>query len=352
MSRSKNVVQIPPKIDEYSLLLNHAVEATANSHNAVKSSWLVLFSGGAVIVLSAFHSELKCFAPIIGANTTADSMCRNQPSSFDLTTTTLASFIYVLTFIRFYIGDIRLFDIRYSEIFKLAKDYYEKCSKVGSVNEKFSRDLCTEIFTAYSDRNLYKIENIFLIFQTLFIVFIALYTREAVNFLFLFTVLLFVNAAWLWFIALSGKTLIADKLYRVFPFLRDVPTISASLPQTASKFWAINNTIFSVLIISILIYIVTQYYNSDTNSGSLSNYQATYEALIIIAFLLALANSIIDLIFTWSFYFPQFGSAFASLASEQNLTQPHDFGVGTKVTKEVQDGPAAAPPPEHRLWFR
>src|SRR6202035_4043667 len=140
--------------------------AIENSHVAIKQVWVVLFAGGTFALINSFDTLLGC-AGIFDQR--ANNLCGGFPSKDKLAFWLLVSFylVYIMTFYRFYVGNIRVFDMRYIEVGKFISLLSEE--KYGaSADEKDT--LYRKFFTAIDDTGSRWWDSIFLIFKTLVII--------------------------------------------------------------------------------------------------------------------------------------------------------------------------------------
>jgi hypothetical protein len=90
-----------------------ASEAISNSHAGIKACWMIVFSAGTFAALSTMKDVL------IQAHWFNGTVPPDKYIDQNLWICPLLFMVFVGTFLRFHIGGVRVFDIRYSEIFKL-----------------------------------------------------------------------------------------------------------------------------------------------------------------------------------------------------------------------------------------
>jgi hypothetical protein len=193
-----------------------ASEAISNSHAGIKGCWMIVFSAGTFAALSTMKDVLIQVHWFNGTVPPDKHIDQHPLICF------LLFVVFVLTFLRFYIGGVRVFDIRYSEIFRLVNTELSEKLKDTSGFEQFARDSETfrllntedpkdskdlaefkksvangDIFkqtntesaedrfkqlVANSDQTVYKFEVVTLTFQSLIVVFLAFQIGDWLNF--------------------------------------------------------------------------------------------------------------------------------------------------------------------------
>jgi len=167
---------------------------------------------------------------------------------------TLVFTSFVLIFIRFYFGDNRHLDLGYEET-QYHHGLEHELKKYGGV---------------------YRITDIFiLITQGVFFYFLALHINDTRHYLYFYILLLGVNVIWLlfqfslsYFHKRNQEELLIDGMNRYTPVL----------------IWIINNFVFIVILASCVFY--------PKPTGTM------------IALIMTLFNSVIDLSLVWRYYFP------------------------------------------------
>jgi hypothetical protein len=215
-------------------------EAIANSHAAIKACWLIVFSAGTFAALSTINSMLLQYGLLRGVPP-ASAVPIAHPG---ICTALFA--VFVLTFLRFYVGDVRIFDIRYSEVFKLAN------SSIDHISDRADISRFTKL-VANSDRNLYKFEIVLLTFQTLIIVFLAFQISDWENFARAYTFLMVWNIAYLVLANLQSQLVIRPFFYEIFPGTEDIASIQAMFPMKASRIWIYNNSVAVVVLVCLML---------------------------------------------------------------------------------------------------
>ena len=277
-------------IEDTRLVRRYISEAILNSHAAIKSCWLVMFTAGTFAALTNLNAVLRCFG-VLGHP--ASAKC-----SFDepLLNYCLAFVIFFLTFARFYLGDVRLFDNRYSEVYKLVNDEIDLHGGKDAA-DRFSALL------AHNDRNMFKFEGIWLLFQTLMVVFLAYQIDAPSNFVTVYIVLLICNAIWLEIMNQLVEPTTSHTLAEIFPFTKkEARRLRARFPRIASNIWAVNNVCHAVALLFVQFLAV----------GALRSWGYPVQASILGAntplacLLICLSNCAVDFLLAWNLYFPRF----------------------------------------------
>lgn len=174
------------------------------------------------------------------------------PAFFNINTIVFTSFVFI--FIRFFFGDSRHLDLSYEET-----QYLHGLEKELKKYSGFKR--LSDILLLLTHGILFYL--------------MALHIDSIINYIALFILLLIFNIIWLF----------AQYLYsRASPYNIPELLIGNMDRYDPILYWAINN-FFSVILISIFLF-------------------WSYKYAHIIALLLTIANSIIDFIITWKYYFP------------------------------------------------
>lgn len=118
------------------LFRKFAGTAIENSHGAIKQVWVALFAGGTFALIKSFDELMGCagFFDRPGTCNGFLQKVHNCPSDrvYLLLLLFTLYFVYILTFYRFYVGNVRVFDMRYIEV--------GKCSRTNrSLKRKISR---------------------------------------------------------------------------------------------------------------------------------------------------------------------------------------------------------------------
>jgi hypothetical protein len=299
-----------------------ASEGIKNSHFAIKNCWLILFAGGTFALLNSFDHIIECRL----FKEAMDKFC--VESSFDskyFLLYLLLCCIYLLTFYRFYVGNVRVFDVRYNETFEFIKTIHEN-EKTKTPNEiKIEDDDYKSIFKLVDTWN--KVESIFLMAKTLMIIYLTVAVLNPFKFLLIYFSVLVFDIVWMIFF--SGPADLKDyfptKYFETFPSLANEPLkgqVQKMFPSYALKYWSRNNAVFALVIALIIIgysYHAWYVWPLDPNSER----RVALEILLFWCGAGAmLVNCLVDLVGTWTFYNPRYGMAHESVVADWNAKNP------------------------------
>jgi hypothetical protein len=149
------------------LFRKFAGTAIENSHGAIKQVWVALFAGGTFALIKSFDELMGCagFFDRPGTCNGFLQKVHDCPSDrvYLLFLLFTLYFVYILTFYRFYVGNVRVFDMRYIEVGKFVALLVDKQKKPEE------KDITYREFFEYIDKNS-RMESIYLIFKTLVII--------------------------------------------------------------------------------------------------------------------------------------------------------------------------------------
>lgn len=206
--------------------------AIENSHAALKQVWVALFAGGTFQLIRSFDNFMGCVratpAEIERAGKSLKDVCEiaylqgylvnippqsiNNPVPWSEIGLLLTLYlIYVLTFYRFYVGNIRVFDVRYIEIGKfvalLAEKLEAAAKKLGEASESKNngpaqkanaqKDQLYQQFFDYNNKQKRIGDSIFLMVKTLTIVGLTLEINNPFFFIVIYTVVLLLDLGWM-----------------------------------------------------------------------------------------------------------------------------------------------------------
>jgi hypothetical protein len=286
---------------EAQLVRTYISNSIANSHNAIKNCWLIVFSAGTFAALSALNVALRCEGYLVGA----PAICPAEPALWHSTVlnSLCGIIVFVLTFARFYLGDVRIFDEKYSEIYSLVLETIKARQDPLPLEEKQknllneSLDLFLKLLR-YNDARLLKFEGIWLIFQTQIIVFLAFQINDPYNFFTIYGVLLLSNSIWLILTNVVVSSTITQINQEIFYFHAQDSSFSGRFPRLASWRWAINNLLHCAGLCAVV------YFSHRLVWGTTLASQQ-YD-LLIWGYTICISNCIVDFILTRDFYFPKF----------------------------------------------
>jgi len=288
-----------------------AREAIKNSHVSIKACWTILFTGGTFALLHSFDELVECKFPDLTSNLFVTS-CSRVPDNFSFGISMSLFLVYVLTFYRFYVGNIRVFDIRYDEVFKFIDSLHDPKNQLSAEQkdaEQEERDY--DNLLEYSDR-LGKEESLFLIIPALIIVYLTVTPSNPLKFLWVYLALLAADIIWLfwslrpWAPGVKSREYLVTRFFDSFPELKGTP-FERKLPETASTRWGVNNCVFAVVILVILLAHLAIGNKVCSLHFCVLGDLACQEILLAAGALAALLNCGTDLIWTWDFYNPKFG---------------------------------------------
>jgi hypothetical protein len=197
-----------------------------------------------------------------------------------------------------------------------------------SALELFSRLL------SYNDTTWLKFESVWLIFQTMIIVFLAFQIADTFNFFVVYAALLVCNSIWLTSTNVLVEHTISDIHQEVFKFYSADRGFLARYPHLASWRWAINNMLHFVLLVGILAL-------HDRALGyRLLGVTIQSEHVGIFGYLVCVSNCVVDLSITRDFYFPKFAKFYDAF---QGAIKPPEVWSDGVETKKAMTLPAERP---------
>lgn len=319
-----------------------AVEAIKNSHNAIKSVWTILFTGGTFALLNSFDHVVECSlvdpseraAATVGTGFPCKDLAYlSGYYGFPIYLGLIV--VYVATFYRFYVGNIRVFDIRYNEAIEFVKNLAAKRSETD-------QDAEYDWLLDYNDR-WKKIENIYLMFKTLVIVYLTVSIANPLKFEVVYLLLLLMDILWIvsdWtgrntrrlfrYVrrklmerfcgGISSQTkeieepLYIKKFFGSFEKSRQkgqgsegekIPSgLEKMFPQAAFRIWGRNNSVFAVLLCIFVVPLGLCHLGVHVFESPISHELET--RILIGGVLLMLGNCVFDLGLTWDFYNPPY----------------------------------------------
>jgi hypothetical protein len=223
--------------------------------------------------------------------------------------------VFLLTFYRFYVGNIRVFDMKYDEVFKFIDSRYKAENWHGKPNESKKNEDYQDLLN-YSTR-LSRRETFHLMINTLTIVYLTVLPLNPFKFLLVYFILLVLDMLWIWRSADRHQHFFAERFYEEFGSLLPKERIEEVFPKYATDRWHINNMLFAfVLLVILTIYV----WVLNDSSGSLMQ-EWKKIGLLALGAVVALMNCIVDLRWTWGFYNPKFILAYEAVA---DLKLQHD----------------------------
>jgi hypothetical protein len=323
-------------------------EAISNSHAGIKACWLIVFSAGTFAALSTMKDALIQLEWLRGTVPVDKQIAQYPVICF------LLFAAFVLTFLRFYIGGVRVFDIRYSEIFKLVNNEISgdserlldfknfvrasEAQKLLTATEADSREITdfkklvvdSDVFrplnvdmlqgsqsitrfrelVTNSDNNLYKFEIFILAFQTLFVVFLAFQIGDWLNFAKVYAVLLICNLIYLTLNYKLSAVVISPIFNQIFSAAENIPAISAMFPMKASASWIKNN----LATLAVLLVIFGVFHFCPMKAEQSNGWGFCISMIVLV-------NCAVDFVLARDFYFPQFGDFLDAIAEPSESTK-------------------------------
>jgi hypothetical protein len=292
---------IPSRAD---IFYQFARKATGKSHEALKNCWVILFAGGTFALIHSFDDFINCsfFSwSLPQGYATSHPFCSDiKPYNYYFFLSLLLFFVYGLTFYRFYVGNIRMFDIIYNEVF----EFFDNLEKIKSVDRLKLLE--------YSG-SLMKGESFFLILTAMIIVYLTVTPINPPKFLTTYLILLAADIAWMVWMkwSSSSKTTLevrgsyfSDEFETTFERLRHTK-FRKVFPSYAICIWNGNNIVFLVIIFIILATyrLLFNHVNEET------------ELLVLWCGAgAALLNCVLDIGCAWDFYHPKFTDAYKIVA--------------------------------------
>ncbi|MGD0189333.1 MAG: hypothetical protein ABSD74_01190 [Rhizomicrobium sp.] len=291
-----------------------AGNAVENSHNAIKQVWVALFAGGTFSFIKSFDDLMHCahvFFPYPDERVHCSWLLGGDNESIRLAICISLYVAYALTFYRFYVGNIRVFDLRYVEIVKFTKLLYE------SDRAAFER-----LFDHLDEGRRW--DSIYLIFKTFVIISLTIEINTPFIFFSIYFLVLLLDVAWIR-IAIHPRPLFKPLFFETIGLPAELGSATSGWPQEsrvaykelemtfsshAMTIWTRNNTIFSIIML-VLIPLPYLYRGSDLELYSL-----------ILLSLCVIMNSLIDLIMTWNFYNPKFSKGYRLFLNEGRPVGP------------------------------
>lgn len=318
-----------------------ASTAIENSHVAIKQVWVALFTGGTFALINSAENLIECGQLLVAHSTDTKKLgevCREPFYAWDIfwyaSIFAPLFIIYLLTFYRFYVGNIRVFDMKYIEVGKYVSHLAEANEKLLAEEEKatFSAhkkdrlvdkkkkaaetiDQYYADFFSYIDKNA-RWESIYLIFLTLIVVSLTIAVNHPALFLATYVLLLAIDIIWIEFAQskTSGNSFVQDfrELFvsslKLSNLEEHTPGLAASMkmfPQTARGVWLWNNVGFALALVVVVALIYLDSIGTQENKW-----------LYVLGAALAFLNCILDLVLAWRFYNPRFAQCYKLLPAD------------------------------------
>jgi len=289
-----------------------ASTAIENSHTAIKQVWVALFAGGTFAFIQSFDTLMGCTRfPLFQQrhDRCTPFIDPNNAHLFWWNLLIVGTFyvVYLLTFYRFYVGNIRVFDMRYVEIVK----FVALAAEAQTDDE--NRNDYARLFD-YIDTNA-RSESIYLIVKTLVIISLTIDMNTPATFLSIYLLVLGMDVFWIRVLARRPHRtyleLFAEKLglptdpsNQPAERRRGIEDLRRMFPGDALAFWATNNVNCFVFLLLILVPVWISKSNPQSELAAYLDWY--YTAAAIVAFV----NCIADLGRTWWFYNPRFRNVY------------------------------------------
>jgi hypothetical protein len=318
-----------------------ARKAIEKSHAALKNCWMILFAGGTFALLHSFDELIDCryYRAELPREFAATQYCAAVHASLSSFALSAVLFlVYVLTFYRFYVGNVRVFDIAYDEVFDFIDNLHNPKMKRAAATKGEEDDDFSNLFK-YSD-GLNKWESFCLILTALIIVYLTVTPLNPLKFLSVYLGLLVADVLWVLVSRASSgrgdvkkaREHIRAKIFGEFPKLSET-YFERLFPSHAMDIWFGNNIIFSFLIgFTLAVYVWYAWYDCglwtsaicglDIASGWSAEQKGQVELWILwIAAGAALLNCLIDLLCARDFYHPRFSEAYGIVSGRNQPAQ-------------------------------
>jgi hypothetical protein len=316
-------------VNKKKLFRKVAGEAIRNSHIAIKNCWMILFTGGTVALLNQFDRLTGCvFTGARHVNHCSDIHLNSTMSTFShwyfVALYSSLIFVYFLTFYRFYVGNVRVFDIRYDEVFKFITSLSDKDIRPNV--DPNSEDAEYQALFSYSDVWIKK-ESVVLMLQTFLVIYLALLILHPLKFMLVYLLVLFVDCWWIAWSAFSAKgknnlqTLFSEKFFEIFGELKErKETINKMFPSGAMSVWHKNNSIFAIILLPLVALSLLVDVDADAVKyiSSVAPKDVVVEVLFALGAISMLANCAADLWRARTFYSPLFGENHRLVVSVAN----------------------------------
>jgi hypothetical protein len=317
----------PGVLDKVAVFRSFAEEATKNSHATIKQVWTILFTGGTFALLQSFDRLVISFEDIfdgsldpiqpqsrcdrLGTDLSAMA-CWGERHAIELSTlivSLLLFVVYLLTFYRFYVGNIRVFDMKYDEIFKFIGSRYKPENWHNGKPDNSKKNADYQKLLEYSTR-LSGYETFQLMINTLVIVYLTVLPLNPIKFLIVYLILLILDMLWIWKSADRHQHFFQKRFFEEFEGLPPKDLIEEVFPKYSTGRWHANNLLFAIILLAILLIYGWLVFES---AGSVMQ-EWEEVGLLAAGAVIALMNCVVDLTCTWGFYNPKFSLAYESVA--------------------------------------
>jgi hypothetical protein len=317
---------------EKTLFRAAATVAIRNSHDAIKACWAILFTGGTFALINSVDHILEC--KLSGGATISGFSCAELGYPLDGAYFWLIYpglvVVYVLTFYRFYVGNIRVFDIRYDEVFEFIDN------STGEMPDEKAKDREFDWLLEYNAQS-WRGENLFLVFKTLVIIYLTIAITKPFKFVAIYAILLMMDIFWIvvgWIFSRIPKSRedepqlqFRNKFFSSFDKLREltqwklvekdvkkiIRDLEISFPKSAMIRWGWNNFTFLLILLAIPRVVNEQGVQIWLHKLAPKIWDATIpitpnlvDKFLVAGLVAMLSNCVVDLFLTWKFYNPRF----------------------------------------------
>jgi hypothetical protein len=316
--------------------------AIENSHGAIKQVWVALFAGGTFALISSFDTLMTCAGlfdhPDFRNSAEYNRHCVELLNGINghWSLPELGKFlllvslyiVYVLTFYRFYVGNVRVFDMRYIEVGKFIALLYDDTDRNEPEERRkqkhAARHALYQEFYEYIDENTRWLDSIFLMFKTLVIISLTIEVNTPKIFLSIYLAILIFDIVWM-LSSKRSKALFAEKILEkimltssinLSPDRRAIKQLQKIFPTKAITFWTINNSVFAVVLLLIVLMIFRDRFSY------LPRLTVDELCLYWLGAIAMLANCLIDLAGTRLFYNPKFRDAYVGIPPDASAESP------------------------------
>jgi len=253
-----------------------------NTHESLKWMWQIIMGAALVIAVQTSYIDVLNVLQSLTSNNTVIT-------DRNIIVIMLLIFAYLPMYFRIFYGDNRFIDLSYMEAVLLKRKDLEE-------NVNFSQ------FTGLS--RFFDLWS--LIFHAILFIYLSTMLNQPFIFIYVATFYLAFNSLWLIFIVFRNGVSIrlpdmSNYTERMYSAVQG--NINEKPRNDALMFWIFNNVVHFFLLVIVI---------STFRHYGLGN----DDLLIYICIGLFLSNSVIDLIFTWEFYFPNLDK-FVKLSSNK-----------------------------------
>ena len=269
-----------PVLDKVAVFRGFAEAATKNSHATIKQVWTILFTAGTFALLQSFDRWVISFEHIFDGSfdpnepyiwceqfrfDLSEIACWGERHDLELCTlmVSLPLFVvYLLTFYRFYVGNIRVFDMKYDEVFKFIDSRYEAENWHNGEPDNSKKNADYQKLLEYSTR-LSGRETFQLMINTLVIVYLTVLPLSPFKFLLVYFILMILDMLWISKSADRHQHFFQNRFFEEFERLPPKDLIEEVFPKYATGRWHANNLLFAFILLVVLIFYGRVFFESS-----------------------------------------------------------------------------------------